>query len=284
MLIYMRYEASAVKVERVKFASSGTGLKIIQLSDIHIKFLRVSVKTIKNVIAKEKPDLIILTGDYIDNPRDIRKFSDFITQLRGNAAIYSCLGNHDYKAVKRYGNGSKSPIGSQNNSNKSGNNSKSSISSQNSSNANFLMEILKSNGINILHNQASCYIKNNIKYNIIGIEDLYAGSPEINKALASCRKDAFMNIAFSHNPDIVYEIPGGKIDYLFCGHFHGGQIWTPFKLEFMLLRRERLCKIGITRGLHKVNGIILYINRGLGNVCFPLRFLSRPEITVFYLP
>ena len=47
MFIYMRYEASAAKVERVKFTSSGTGLKIIQLSDIHIKFLRVPVKTVK---------------------------------------------------------------------------------------------------------------------------------------------------------------------------------------------------------------------------------------------
>lgn len=256
MLIYMRYEASAVKVERVKFASKRTGLKIIQLSDIHIKFLRVPVKAIKDVITKEKPDIIILTGDYIETQRDIRKFSEFAAQISGNATMYSCFGNHDYKIAEQHGN----------------------------SNTDLLTEVLRSNGISILHNQASCYAKNNVKYNIIGIEDLYAGSPEINKALDSCREDAFMNIAFSHNPDIVYEIPRGKVDYLFCGHFHGGQVWTPFRLEFILLRRERLCKIGITRGLHRINGINLYINRGLGNVCFPLRFLSRPEITVFYLP
>ena len=266
MFIYMRYEASAVKVEKLKFTSSRTGLKIIQLSDIHIKFLRVPVKTVKDVIAREKPDIIILTGDYIENACDIQKFTNFLAQIRNDETVYACLGNHDYKVVKQYGND-----------NKSGNRSK-------TGNSNFFIEVLKNSGVNVLHNQAACYTKNNVKYNIIGIEDLYAGSPDINKALASCEKDAFMNIALSHNPDIVYEIPKGKIDYLFCGHFHGGQIWTPFKLEFMLLRKERLCKIGITRGLHKINGVILYINRGLGNVCFPLRFFSRPEITVFHLP
>ena len=273
MLIYMRYEASAAKVERVKFTSSGTGLKIIQLSDIHIKFLRVPVKTVRDVIAREKPDIIILTGDYIEKPPDIQNFTNFIAQIRNDATVYACLGNHDYKVVKQYGSG-----------NKSSNRKKRSNGNSGNDNSNFFIEVLKNSGINVLHNQAACYTKSNVKYNIIGIEDLYAGLPDINEALASCEKDAFMNIAFSHNPDIVYEIPRGKIDYLFCGHFHGGQIWTPFKLEFILLRRERLCKIGVTRGLHKINGVILYINRGLGNVCFPLRFLSRPEITVFHLP
>ena len=91
------------------------------------------------------------------------------------------------------------------------------------------------------------------------------------------------NIAFSHNPDIVFKIPEGYVDYLLCGHFHGGQIWMPFNLEFRILRNEVLCKMGITRGAHKVKGINLYISRGLGNVCFPLRFLSTPEIAILYV-
>jgi len=38
--------------------------------------------------------------------------------------------------------------------------------------------------------------------------------------------------------------------------------------------------MGITKGLHKFGDTILYINRGIGNVVLPLRFLSRPEITI----
>jgi predicted MPP superfamily phosphohydrolase len=52
VLIYMRYEASTVKVERIKFTLSKKGLKIIQLSDIHIKYLKVSAQTVRKVIER----------------------------------------------------------------------------------------------------------------------------------------------------------------------------------------------------------------------------------------
>lgn len=256
VLIYMRYEAGTVKVERIKFTFSKKGLKIIQLSDIHIKFLRVSAQTVRRIIEKESPDIIIFTGDYIDKPHHIEKFLDFLEQIKGSTAVYLCLGNHDYSAFKQHDDNTLQDF----------------------------INKLESQGATILHNRAVCYTKNSVKYNIIGFEDLSIGKPDIDKALSFCSKEAFVNVAFSHNPDIVFEIPKGKVDFLFCGHFHGGQIWMPFNLEFKLLRKEILCKMGISRGLHRVNGINLYINRGLGNVCFPLRFLSKPEITIFHLP
>jgi predicted MPP superfamily phosphohydrolase len=253
----MRYEASTVKVERIKFTLSKKGLKIIQLSDIHIKYLKVSAQTVRKVIERENPDIIIFTGDYIDKPNHINKFLYFLEQIKSSStAMYLCLGNHDYEAFEQYDGSILQDF----------------------------INMLENQGITVLHNRAVCYTKNSVKYNVIGIEDLSTGKPNIDEALYFCSKEAFVNIAFSHNPDIVFEIPKGKVDFLFCGHFHGGQIWMPFNLEFKLLRKEILCKMGITRGLHRINGINLYINRGLGNVCFPLRFLSKPEITIFHLP
>lgn len=256
MLIYMGYEAGSLKVERIRFTLSKKGLKIAQLSDIHIKFLRVSLYKVKKVIKEENPDIIIFTGDYIDRPYHINVFLDFIKQIKGNITTYLCMGNHDYGAFRPGDD----------------------ITIQD------FIHLLEGQGIRVLHNRALCYTKNQTKYNIIGIEDLSSGESDVHKALSSGSEQADVNIAFSHNPDIVFQIPKGKVDFLFCGHFHGGQIWMPFNLEFKLLRKEILCKMGITRGLHRVNGINLYINRGLGNACFPLRFLSRPEVTIFHLP
>jgi len=45
----------------------------------------------------------------------------------------------------------------------------------------------------------------------------------------------------------------------------------PFNLEFRILRHEKLTKIGITKGTHKLNNINLHINSGLGNVCVSLK-------------
>jgi predicted MPP superfamily phosphohydrolase len=256
LLLYMRFEAGFLKVERVRLTKNKKCLKIALLSDIHIRYLKVPAKKIRKVIIEENPDLIIFTGDYIDSPRHIPKFLEFLGKLKGTAPnILICLGNHDYTAFP---------------------NDKAGLME--------FQECLKSLGLKVLHSDSISIEKHSNRYNVIGIEDLKQGKPDIERVVKLCDAGAYMNIAFSHNPDIVFELPYGAIDYLLCGHFHGGQIWTPFNFEFKILRRGRLCSMGIRSGLHKVNGINLYINRGLGNVIFPLRFLSRPELTIFYLP
>lgn len=254
-LAYMRFEAGYVKVERIRLTKNKNCLKILQLSDIHINHLKVSPNRVKSVIDREKPDIVVITGDFIERKRHLPKFIRFLDELGDIGIAYVCLGNHDYEAFKR------DLPGLQN-----------------------YMQALENKGLSILHNKSVCFEKGNKKYNIIGIADIRYGYDDISKSLSSCCSDAVMNIAFTHNPDLALKIPKGKIDYLLCGHFHGGQIWMPFNLEFKVLRDEKLCRMGIRRGLHKFNGISLYISRGLGNVCFPLRFLSRPEITVLYLP
>ncbi|NMB95870.1 MAG: metallophosphoesterase [Clostridiaceae bacterium] len=301
-LLYMRYEAGIVKLEKVRFTKSSKGLRIIQLSDIHMRFLRVSKEKVRSIISSENPDIIIITGDYIDTPRQIKSFLNFLNHITDDIPIYLCMGNHDHKTFRATADLNTSP------GLKTGYKSRSKFSANSRNDANFIknlstdletkkqvtsqltsmekfIEVLESKkNVKVLDNKALCIKKNSKKYNIIGIDDLNTGNPCIEKALSDCDKSADINIAFSHNPDIISKIPKNSVDYLFCGHFHGGQIWMPFNIEYKLLRKEKLCKMGISRGLHKLNGVNLYINRGLGNVCFPLRFLSRPEITVFYMP
>ncbi|MCX7708662.1 MAG: metallophosphoesterase [Clostridia bacterium] len=255
LLIYMRIETTLLEVTRVSFTQNKDSLKVMQLSDIHINRLFVTPERIKQVIEAEKPDIILMTGDYIEYKRHIPKFLKFLNRLGPNQNFYLCLGNHDYEAFKADPKGLQQYI-----------------------------ELIEATGVNILHNRSTCFEKNFKLYNIVGIADMRYKLHRIDEALQGCNPDALMNIGFSHNPDIVLEVPQQKLDYLFCGHFHGGQIWAPFDFEFRLLRREKLCKKGIKSGLHKVNGVNLYINRGLGNVSLPLRFLSRPEITIFQLP
>ncbi len=250
-LAYMRFETTLLQVNRINLSEGKPNLKIIQLSDIHIKRLKVPVKKINKAIAAEKPDMLILTGDYIEYSNEIIRFFDLIENLQINCPIYACFGNHDYKAFIHDIKG---------------------------------MEAYKSKfnekGITILHNRSVCFEKNNIKYNITGIEDLKYGKWNINEALSTKCPDAHKTIAFTHNPDAALYVPDKAVDCLLAGHFHGGQVWLPFNLEFLLLRKEKLCRSGIKRGLHDINGFKLYISRGIGNVAMPIRFLSRPEITV----
>ncbi|HHV29274.1 metallophosphoesterase [Acetivibrio mesophilus] len=254
-LVYMRYETTRLKVSRVYFTKKKNPLKVIHLSDLHMKFLNVDINKVVKVLESERPDLVILTGDYIDNPKHIPAFIEFLEDIRGDYEICLCFGNHDYNAL---------------------NNDEVSIQE--------FRKLIESKGVSVPLNSSVCIEKGNRKYNIIGIEDLRSKRYDVEKALSSCNTKGCTNIAISHNPDIIFQIPVGSVDYLLCGHFHGGQIWAPFNLEFKLLRHEKLAKMGMTKGAHRFKNINLNINSGLGNVCFPLRLFSPPEISVLYLP
>ena len=100
IFIYMRFEASYLQVERINLVDPNKQLKILQISDIHIKKLIVPIKKIKKVITEENPDVLLLTGDYIDKEKDILTFLSFLNLIKGNTTIFLCFGNHDYKAFR----------------------------------------------------------------------------------------------------------------------------------------------------------------------------------------
>ncbi|EPR09208.1 metallophosphoesterase [Ruminiclostridium papyrosolvens] len=257
LLVYMLFETTLLKKNYISFSKSLKGLKIAHLSDLHVNHIHISKKKIINALKEVNPDIVLISGDYIETENDISKALDLIKAIADIFPVYLTLGNHDHKALLNKKKGVKS----------------------------FIVQ-LEQTGAVVLNNAATSIYKNNTTYNIIGIDDLKRGKPDLAKAFENIdsTSDNCINIAFSHNPDTVLTLSKNKADYFLCGHFHGGQIWMPFHLEFRILRREQLCRMGYRRGLHKINGIIVYINRGLGNVLFPLRFLSVPEIAVIQFP
>jgi len=258
LLLYMRIEASFLNKSLINFSTSSKGLKIAHLSDIHINRLYISPRRIISSLKQINPDIIIMSGDYIETQRNIPEFIELLKDIANLYTVYLSLGNHDHKALKH--------------------NKKNIVS---------FINTVQDTGANVLLNSNIKVTKNSISYNIIGIDDLKHGKPDLKKAFHGIMpsfNSGCINIAFSHNPDMVLSLPKEKVDYFLCGHFHGGQIWMPFNLEFRIMREEKLCKMGYRRGLHKINGINIYINRGLGNVIFPFRFFSIPEIAVIQLP
>ncbi len=258
ILIYMKFETTLLSKSVINFSTSSKGLKIVHLSDIHINKFYVSSRKLLSYLDEARPDMIILSGDYIETPKNVTKFISFLKLLTNNHKVYLTLGNHDHKAL---------------------NNNTRNISA-------FIKEI-EASGAKVLLNSNTKIDKNGRSYNLIGIDDLKIGKPDLKKAFKGIETSydgGCINIAISHNPDMVFELTADLVDYFFCGHFHGGQIWMPFHLEFKLMRSEKLCKMKCYRGLHKINGINIYINRGLGNVIFPFRFFSPPEMVIVQLP
>jgi predicted MPP superfamily phosphohydrolase len=254
VLFYMYLEAGWLKTERLDFDKSGTGLKIVHITDLHVYLSRVSAARLRTAIAAENPDLLLISGDYIDKPSHIEDFLKYLRTISKGYRTIICLGNHDIRTL-----GNAGPAMEQ-----------------------FIRRI-EALQVEVLRNRTVVVEKEGKKYNIVGVDDLRQGCPDLQKALVGCVGHA-PKIVLTHNPDLALHIPGRSVDYMFCGHFHGGQIWMPFNLEFFLLRKDQLCRMGIKRGYHRINDIKVYLNRGLGNVVVPLRLFSRPELLVCTIP
>ena len=84
-----------------------------------------------------------------------------------------------------------------------------------------------------------------------------------------------------HNPDsILHFSEDDHVDFMLSGHFHAGQIKMPFKLEFLLLRADKLPTLNVTDGVFEHNGTTLFISRGVGCNKLPFRLGAVPEVSV----
>lgn len=154
--------------------------------------------------------------------------------------------------------------------------------------------------IKVLENDYTTIKIGNRKFIIAGLcdyrdDDSYSCIPEdkdnlkkksnyVNKLLnewssLSKRTNATLIVA-SHNPDIMLCVNKKFADLFIFGHTHGGQIWLPFNLEFILLRKDKLPHKGYVYGRYEYMENQIYISCGVGCNVIPLRFKSNPEVCI----
>lgn len=83
-------------------------------------------------------------------------------------------------------------------------------------------------------------------------------------------------ISIFHSP-IFFDEVSHSIDLAFAGHTHGGQIRLP-KIGSIALPPG---SGDYDQGWFQKNRAKMYVNRGIGTSIVPLRFLCRPEISIF---
>ncbi len=107
------------------------------------------------------------------------------------------------------------------------------------------------------------------------------GKPDLEVALQSAKPDEFV-LLLSHAPDFADVAVRHPVDLQLSGHSHGGQVRLP-----LIGNTSALPLYGrkYVDGLYTLGGgkLQVYTNRGIGVSVFPVRFLCRPELTVFTL-
>jgi predicted MPP superfamily phosphohydrolase len=73
----------------------GTRLRIVQLSDTHVRDWTLALTRVQQAVREARPDLIVFTGDAADSPEGIARFRRLFASLPARLGRYAVRGNHD---------------------------------------------------------------------------------------------------------------------------------------------------------------------------------------------
>ena len=242
-------EVVSIDLTISKLGSAFNNFKIVQISDLHGNYFMPESKLDRIVksVNQQQPDAIAITGDFITEGRRFndKKLISKFSQLEAKAGVVSVFGNHDHGKLQ----------------------------------VNRLRQILIRSQINNLNNQVYLVQRGTQQLALAGIDDPYWGEPDLQQVLTLLPSNV-PAILLVHEPDYIEK---SALTHRFAlqlsGHSHGGQIKIPFLNPLILPRGGRK----YFAGLNQVEDTIVYTSRGLGMTSLPLRFGSRPEITVFTL-
>lgn len=224
------------------------GLKIIQFSDLHVDhfFDAEHLQTLVDLIQLQNADLICFTGDLIDQEGSgLAASISTLSQLQAPLGKWAVVGNHDYWTDVLE-----------------------------------VKQVLAQSGFQLLQNQSHVFVRDGQRLALAGVDDALNGSPDIKGALEGIDPHTF-TILLSHVPDYALVTKEYPVRLQLSGHSHGGQVRLPWLGHVLTPPGAKHFVEGL---IHVPDSLLqLYVNRGVGTTGIPIRFLCRPEITVFTL-
>lgn len=218
--------------------------RVVHLSDFHLgRRPGLRERRLLELTAEAKPDLIVMTGDYMDVRSAhyaLKEVVDALVALAPPFGVWAVGGPVDEKFVAR--------------------------------------DILKRAGVEWLEDETRLIERDGKRLRLAGrgawpllpFDELFAGLDAETPT-----------ILLQHGPsDLDATLAGrrgARVDLVLCGHTHGGQILLPLRGALVATPGGR------DRGLYDLGGVPLYVNRGLGTTGLPLRLGARPEVAVLDL-
>jgi predicted MPP superfamily phosphohydrolase len=239
------FEVSEIEVHLTSLDPAHDGLRIAQLSDLHIGYGVPDGRIISAVreVNSLKPDLVVLTGDFVTSKRDpLTRVPQLLETL--DAPRVAVLGNHDHwSGLQTIRSG------------------------------------LERIGMSVLQNQNTAVRLRGVDFNVIGIDDSTTQNDDVDAAFKGAGLAS--RLVLTHTPTCAAKLPAWEDVLCLSGHTHGGQ-WDVPRLTKGVFRTVGQPWY---RGAYSVRGNQLYVNRGLGfgkGTVLP-RINSDPELTLITL-
>jgi len=220
-------------------------LRVVQLTDLHLKAVGGFERRIATTVRELEPDVVLLTGDSVDRETSLPLLAEFLELLPQGVARYATLGNWEYWSGVDLVE---------------------------------LAEVYGRASCRLLVNETATHYHDGIAANFVGLDDFLAGSPRLSAAADGVTGGANV-VVLSHCPGYVDEpeVAGAHgVAAVLSGHTHGGQVavggWVPVRPPG---------SGPYVAGWYRGEGPDLYVSRGLGTSVVPIRLGCVPEVALF---
>ena len=281
----LNYQVRRVEIPLPNLPSALDGMKIVQISDIHLSgyMSRAQVRRAVDMANDLGAHLAVVTGDLITGMGDpIADCVDEIRHLHAPLGVWGCNGNHEIYARAE-------------------------------DQATYLYSQA---GMKLLRQESVLLTFKGARFNLLGVDYQRERSPrgQRQQALAAVeplvRRD-MPNILLSHNPNSFNRAAELGIELSLAGHTHGGQIQVEildhrlsparFITDYIAGLYQRPLFAPAPNDRAAANASVtqlfipsffsppssptahLYVNRGLGTVGAPVRLGVPPEISLIVL-
>ena len=251
---YVEPHLLRVKQYDMKFEQvAGNPITVVQFSDTHFGdfFTTEDLKKVVDKINEQQADLVLFTGDLMDNAAEydgsIDEIATILSKIKATNGKYAVFGNRDY------GGGAER----------------------------FYEDLMESAGFEVLVNSSRTLEVKGTTISLFGADDALIGYYNSNKTMQGISND-HLNLLLIHEPDLISDFLSYPIDLATAGHSHGGQVYIPF---YGPLLTTALAE-DYVRGLYDFGNnrkTLLYVNTGIGNTKVPFRLFNVPQISVFKL-
>lgn len=246
-----RLEVEHVELTLPRLPKAFHGMKIAHFSDMHLGFhMDLSdMERLASALARQTPDLICFTGDMLESRAEpMVECIPLLQSMKAPLGKYAVLGNHDYRG-REYER---------------------------------LAQMYKEAGFTLLVNKHITVEREGEQIAIVGIDDALNGVPDPEAARKGLKKGTFA-ILLMHEPDYADIAKDYDYDLQLSGHSHGGQVRAPFIGALTTPRGSQKYIQGLYYTGEKEKSMPVYVNRGVGMTQLPIRFLCRPELTIFHV-
>ena len=260
-VFWFRWQCWGMTVTHTEAELSGLprefdGYTIVHLSDLHGHEYGEDNADLLAAVREQKPDLIVITGDLIDQESQLQMIPALAKGLSAIAPTYYVTGNHEWglgtAAVKD------------------------------------LKNLLAQCGVTALSNQYEILERDGARIVLAGVDDPngYADqtTPEELRAQIEYGAPGLFTLLLAHRNERFDQYAAAGYDFVLSGHGHGGIIRLPFVGGLMGTDRQLFPER--TSGLYRWGDSTLFVSRGLGNNTVPFqgfRIFNRPELAVITL-